>query len=115
MSTVNQTTESPYRETDDASLREDARSYVEQLRAFRVHAGVFAGSMVVIFSKNLFVNLAAGITGDLGAWWSLWAFMGWGLGVATHGLVVRAARSQIFGSTWEDEQTSKIVASTSGR
>jgi hypothetical protein len=71
--------------------------------------------MVVIFSVNLFVNLAAGISGDLAAWWSLWALMGWGLGVATHGLVVRAARSQIFGSTWEDEQISKILASTSRR
>ena len=60
----------------------------EQLRAFRAHAGVFVVGMAVIFGVNLVTNLAAGIAGSWSAWWSLWALIGWGAGVAIHGLVV---------------------------
>ncbi len=55
-----------------------------QVRAFQAHAGVFAGTMVLIFA----VNLAAGIAGQWSAWWSVWALIGWSLGLAVHGLVV---------------------------
>ena len=37
-----------------------ARRYVEQLRAFYVHAGVVAAGMLVIFTVNLLANLSAG-------------------------------------------------------
>ncbi len=42
---------------------EAARRYVEQLRAFYVHAGVFAAGMLVIFTVNLLTNLAEGVAG----------------------------------------------------
>jgi endonuclease/exonuclease/phosphatase (EEP) superfamily protein YafD len=83
---------------------------VRQLRAFHVHAGVFAGSMVVIFAVNLAVNLAAGIADEWWAWWSIWALLGWSLGLAIHGLVVWASRSRVFDSGWEDEQVDKILS-----
>jgi hypothetical protein len=66
--------------------------HAEAVSAFRVHAAVFAVSTVAIFVVNLLINLAAGLTGDLWAWWSLWVLIGWGLGIAVHGLVVRLAR-----------------------
>ena len=66
--------------------------HAEQVSVFRVHAAVFAVSTVAIFLVNLLINLAAGLTGDLTAWWSLWVLIGWGLGIAVHGLVVRLAR-----------------------
>jgi hypothetical protein len=97
----------------DDQRRQDARLQVQQLRAFYVHVGVFAGSMVVIFLVNLVVNLAAGIAGEWSAWWSIWALLGWGLGVAVHGLVVWASRARILGSEWEDEQVDKILARSS--
>ena len=64
----------------------------QQISVFRVHAAVFAVSTLAIFAVNLLVNLTAGLTSDLSAWWSLWVLIGWGLGIAMHGLVVRLAR-----------------------
>ena len=75
---------------------------MQQLRAFQIHAAVFAAGMVVIFLVNLFVNLAAGTTGQWSAWWSGWALIGWGLGVAVHGLVVWLSRLE--NPTHDDER-----------
>lgn len=78
--------------TSNTSTR-SISAYDEQRQAFRLHAAVFASSMVVISLVNLIFNLAAGSTGDVGAWWSGWALIGWGIGVAVHGFVVWLARS----------------------
>ncbi|MEL7155346.1 MAG: 2TM domain-containing protein [Actinomycetota bacterium] len=77
--------------TDD-ERQQAARLYLRQRDAFRIHATVFAATMVVIFVVNLATNAAAGLLGDWSAWWSAWALIGWGLGVGVHGLVVRLAR-----------------------
>jgi len=88
---------------------EAARQYVEQLRAFYVHAGVFAASMLAIFAVNLLTNLSAGLVGELSAWWSAWALLGWGIGIAVHGLVVRLNRPRSSAPTWEQQQIDKIL------
>lgn len=97
-----------------AELRVQVERYVEQLQAFRIHAAVFAASMVVIILVNLFINLAAGIAGEWSAWWSGWALLGWGLGLAIHGLVVRLARPTGTTSTptWADRKVDAILADT---
>jgi uncharacterized membrane protein len=89
---------------------EAARRYVQQLHAFHVHAGVFAGGVLVMFVVNLATNAAAGIAGDLQAWWSAWALIGWGIGIAVHGLVVRLNRPASSSSTWEQRQIDKVLA-----
>ncbi len=66
--------------------------YDQQRRAFRAHLGVFAGSMVIIFLINLVINAASGLTTEWSAWWSVIALLGWGIGVAVHGIVLRVAR-----------------------
>ncbi|MGI9641506.1 MAG: 2TM domain-containing protein [Acidimicrobiia bacterium] len=97
--------------TDD-QRRQDAREYVRQLRAFYIHASVFAGSMVVIIAVNVAVNVSAGIADEWWAWWSVWALLGWGIGVTVHGLVVRMARpGGILGPAWEEQQVDKILSS----
>lgn len=92
---------------------EAARRYVEQLRAFYAHATVFAAGMTVIFGVNLLTNLSAGIAGEWTAWWSAWALLGWGLGIAVHGLVVRLNRPPLASPTWE--QRSRAEVRTSAR
>lgn len=93
-----------------ADERQDAaRRYVEQLRAFAVHAAVFAASMVVIFVVNLLTNLSAGIAGEWSAWWSIWALFGWGAGIAVHGVVVRLNRPSLSSSSWEQRQIDKML------
>ena len=86
-----------------------ARRYVEQLRAFYVHAGVFAATMLVIFTVNLLTNLSAGIAGEWTAWWSVWALLGWSSGIAVHGLVVRLNRPPVSPSTWEQQQIETML------
>jgi len=93
-----------------ADERQDAaRRYVEQLRAFYVHAAVFAASMTVIFAVNLLTNLSAGVTSEWSAWWSVWALIGWGAGIAVHGLVVRLNRPALASSAWEQRQIERML------
>lgn len=110
MSTSNRSHPPTANETPDDQRREEARQYVQQLRAFNTHAIVFAASMAIIFVVNLAVNIAAGLTGEWWAWWSGWALIGWGLGLAIHGLVVRASRPNSSTSNWEQRQIDKILA-----
>lgn len=97
-------------EPADQPTAEAARLFVRQLQAFYVHAGVFAGGMVIIFLVNLATNLDAGIAGEWRSWWSAWAFIGWGLGIAVHGLVVRLNRPTASSSTWEQRQIDKVLS-----
>ena len=69
-----------------------ANDYPHQRRVFQVHAQVFVASMVLIVAVNLALNLATSTTAQWSAWWSIWALIGWGLGVAVHGLSVWLAR-----------------------
>lgn len=108
MSTPTQTTSEVKQAPDERE--QAARQYVEQLRAFYAHAGMFAMGMVVMFAVNLLTNLSAGIASEWTAWWSAWAFLGWGLGIAVHGLVVRLNRPSPSSSTWEQQQIDKVLA-----
>jgi hypothetical protein len=72
----------------------DAARTREQVQAFQVHGAVFAAGMTVMFAVNLLTNLTAGIVGHWSSWWSAWALIGWGAGLATHALVLRLALAQ---------------------
>ena len=94
----------------DIDERAEAASlYVQQLRAFYVHAAVFAAGMTAIFAVNLLTNLSAGIASEWSAWWSLWALSGWGAGIAVHGLVVRLNRPSLTSSTWEQRRIERML------
>ena len=71
---------------------ESVDEYLHNRQAFRIHAAVFAATMVLIFAVNLSVNLSAGIAGQWSAWWSVWALIGWGSGIAVHGFVLWLSR-----------------------
>lgn len=87
-----------------------ARRYVEQLRAFYVHASMFAAGMLIMFAVNLVTNLSAGVAGEWTAWWSAWALLGWGIGIAVHGMVVRLNRPSSSSRTSEQQQIDKLLA-----
>lgn len=61
---------------------------IHQQPSLRVHAAVTAASLVAVFAVNLVVNLNAGLIGQLGAWWTLWAALGCGIGLAIHALLL---------------------------
>ncbi len=89
---------------------EAARRYVEGLKAFLVHAAVFAAGMVIIVTVNLITNVSAGIAGEWSSWWSIWAFIGWGSGIAVHGFVVWLNRPSGSSPTWEERQIDKVLS-----
>lgn len=99
------------RQIDETAHDQDqaVRRHVEQLRACYVHAAVFAASMIVIFTVNLLTNLSAGIAGDWSAWWSLYALLGCGAGIAVHGLVVRLNRPSVSRHSWEQRQMNRML------
>ena len=103
-------TEAPSQIDQAADEREEAaRRYVQQLRAFYIHAAVFAGSMAINLAVNLLVNLNAGIAGEWSAWWSLWALIGWGAGIAVHRLVVRLNRPSFSPTSREQRQIDRML------
>jgi len=75
----------------ERAAADEARKRAET-QALHAHASVFGAGMIVIFSVNLVVNLSAGVAGRWAAWWSVWAFLGWGIGLVINALVVRLAR-----------------------
>jgi hypothetical protein len=57
-----------------------ARERVNEIMGFYIHFLVF-----VLVILGLFV---ANVTSDPGDWWVHWVFLGWGIGVLTHGLCI---------------------------
>jgi hypothetical protein len=68
--------------TTEADLQRLARRRVALKNGWRIHAFVY----LVVNAGLVVLNLAAG--GDRP--WSLFPLLGWGLGLAIHGAVVRA-------------------------
>ena len=81
---------------------EAARRYADQLRAFYGHVGGFATGMFIMFAVNLVTNISAGTAGEWNAWWSVWALLGWSIGIAVHGFVVWLNRPSFAPSTAEE-------------
>ncbi|MEM7273712.1 MAG: 2TM domain-containing protein [Actinomycetota bacterium] len=79
---------------DPISPSQPTNEYPRQVRAFQAHAGVFVVTMLAIFAVNLFVNLSAGVADEWSAWWSVWALIGWSLGIGAHGLVLFLAKPE---------------------
>lgn len=71
---------------------DDVARYRQGVRIFQAHAAVATGSIALMLAVNLLTNLSAGIAGEISAWWSLWALIGWSAGLGVHGLVVWLAR-----------------------
>ena len=83
----------------DAAL-ERARRQVREVRAFYLHGCAYAAVI-----GALWVLDAA--TGP--PWWAQWPTLGWGLGVAVHGLSVFAGDS-FFGPAWEERKVAEAMA-----
>ena len=78
--------------SDEHSTAEDLARYRQGVRVFQAHAAVAAGALVLILAVNLLTSLSAGTAGDISAWWSLWAILGWSAGLGVHGFVVWLAK-----------------------
>ncbi|MEM9041130.1 MAG: 2TM domain-containing protein [Actinomycetota bacterium] len=79
-----------------------ARRYADQRRAFHGHVGGFATGMFIMLAVNLVTNISAGTAGEWNAWWTVWALLGWSIGIAVHGFVVWLNRPSFAPSTAEE-------------
>ncbi|MEM9517321.1 MAG: 2TM domain-containing protein [Actinomycetota bacterium] len=83
-----------------------ASRYADQLQAFHGHLGGYATGMFIMFAVNLVTNISAGVAGERSAWWSVWALLGWTIGIAVHGFVVWLNRPSFASPT--PEQTDRL-------
>ena len=85
--------------TPEAKLAR-ARRRVAALKGFYIHLGVFALVLIAL----LVVNIVAG-----GRWWVAWVFLGWGIGVLSHGLAVMGRGSRAI-AAWEERKLRHYLA-----
>ncbi len=91
---------------DIPNLPEDeqhAMEYVRDIRGFYIHAVQYVVVIAGLAAINLFSSP--------GYLWFLWAALGWGIGVAVHGLSVFEVIN-LFGDDWERRQVAKRLART---
>jgi hypothetical protein len=77
-----------------------ARRRVHRRREFYIHIAVYA----VVMSGLALLNWI--ITPDF--WWVAFPAIGWGIGVAAHGVSVLFEDS-MFGSEWEERKTRELL------
>ncbi len=93
------TKETGMNEQDDYSRRErEAVEYVRDIKGFYTHLAIYVISVIAMAAANLYLG-----TDYL---WFIWPALGWGLGVAAHGLTVFEVFS-LFGVNWEKRQIEK--------
>ena len=89
---------SMYKQNDLAEHEREALEYVRDIKGFYSHLAVYVISIAIMATANLI------FTPD--RLWFVWSALGWGLGVASHGLVVFEVLS-FFTANWEKQQIKK--------
>ncbi|BBN83694.1 XRE family transcriptional regulator [Pseudoalteromonas sp. A25] len=85
----------------DISLTEQEQTVIEHVKAIRdfySHALTYAIIIVFLFILNYITNP--------GYIWAWWAALGWGIGLASHGLSIFEV-FDFFGPRWEKKQIEK--------
>lgn len=79
---------------------ERAKKRVEDIKGFYVHLLVYIAVNLGIFLINLLTSP--------GVWWFKWALIGWGMGLAAHGLSVFVF-SSIMSKDWEEKKIKELM------
>jgi len=77
-----------------------AKMRIEEIKSFYVHAGIYAIVNVLLIIINV-VNQDE-------VWWSLWAVLGWGLGLLIHGMCVFGPVSALM-MRWEQRKIAQLM------
>jgi fatty acid desaturase len=90
----------PRPDDNRSSMRyELARRRVQAMTGFYVHLAVFAAVMLLLLA----INAATGP-----AWWVQWPALGWGIGLAAHGLAV-FGRAPAAIKSWQERKIDEIA------
>ena len=76
-----------------------ARERVAEIKGFFIHLTIFACVLIILFGVDW-------MTGE--GWWVQWVFIGWGIGVLAHALVVFGSTPG-FISRWEERKIREYV------
>lgn len=77
-----------------------AKMRIEEIKAFYVHAGIYVAVNCVLVAINLY--------DDDDVWWSLLAILGWGIGLAIHGMSVFGPISTLM-MKWEQRKIAQLM------
>ena len=89
---------SMYKQKELSEEEREAVEYVRDIKAFYSHLVVYVIAITAMAASNLYMG-----ADNL---WFIWPMLGWGLGVASHGLAVFEILS-LFGVDWEQRQIRK--------
>jgi hypothetical protein len=76
-----------------------AKKRVQNLKAFYIHLTVYCLVNIMLF----LINFAS----DAGSWWFIYPLLGWGIGLAGHGLSTFVFGN--FGSNWEEKKIKEYM------
>lgn len=79
----------------------EAMEYVRDIKAFYSHATIYVVVMIGLAILNLVIK-----PGNL---WFIWPALGWGIGLAAHGISVFEV-VKLFGNDWEKRQIARRMA-----
>jgi hypothetical protein len=85
------------------AARAEARRKVQGMRAFYIHALVYA----VVITMLIVINLLSG-DGWKGNWWVQWPAMTWGAVLILHGIFAHGG-ADLFGADWEERKVDELV------
>lgn len=77
-----------------------AKARVEELKGFYMHLFMYILINCGLLAINLFLSR--------NHWWFYWPLLGWGIGIAAHGLAVFGLAG-FLGKEWEERQIKKIM------
>jgi sensor histidine kinase YesM len=83
----------------DVALRR-ARKKAKEIREFYMNLVAYCCVIPLLWIVNAL---------SVEPWWAQWATVGWGLGVAIHGLTV-FADGTFFGTAWEEKKIAELMA-----
>jgi hypothetical protein len=83
-----------------------ARERVQRLRGFYVHIAVY----VVVISGLALIDWITAPSD----WWVQWPMVGWGIGLAAHG-VAMLFESSLLGPEWEERKTQELLERSNSR
>ncbi|MCP5082827.1 MAG: Pr2TM family membrane protein [Alphaproteobacteria bacterium] len=89
---------SMYTQNELSNDEREAVEYVRDIKGFYSHVAIYVVTIAALAGANLYMG-----TDNL---WFVWPALGWGLGVASHGLAVFEILS-LFGADWEKRQINK--------
>jgi len=79
---------------------EKARKRVKELKGFYSHLIVYIFVNILLIMINLLT--------DSSSWWFIYSLLGWGIGLATHGL--NTFVSNKWGRDWEERKIKELLS-----